>query len=210
MAVYFYFSAMNAGKSTYLLQAAHNYEQQGMQVLLLTPAIDDRYGSGRITSRIGLSRNAIAVQGEDNLTEVVEQKREELSQGNAKPLSSDISSNKNALACVLVDEAHFLTRKQVSELMDVNDRLGIPVLTFGLRTDAFGNTFEGSERLLALADKLIEQKTICHCGAKATMVARYDAKGEAVTFGSQVDIGDAHYRSLCRRHYKEALGIDVL
>lgn len=209
MAVYFYYSAMNAGKSTYLLQAAHNYEQQGMHVLLLTPAIDDRYGSGRITSRIGLSRNAIAVHRDDNLTELVEQNRAELSHRASQPLPAEASSHSNALACVLVDEAHFLTKKQVSELMDVNDRLGIPVLTFGLRTDAFGNTFEGSERLLALADKLIEQKTICHCGAKATMVARYDAKGNVITSGSQVDIGDAHYRSLCRRHYKETLGIEV-
>ncbi len=188
MAVYFYYSAMNAGKSTYLLQAAHNYEQQGMDVLLLTPALDDRYGVGKITSRIGLSRSAVPVSPEDDLFELVK----------------DHSHNRS-LACLLVDEAHFLSRSQVSDLMNVNDHLGIPVLTFGLRTDAFGNTFEGSERLLALADKLIEQKTICHCGAKATMVARYDQHGNAVSTGSQVEIGDASYRSLCRKHYKEAL-----
>jgi thymidine kinase len=200
MAVYFYYSAMNAGKSTYLLQAAHNYEQQGMNVLLLAPSVDNRYGVGRITSRIGLSRQAQSVTAEDDLLAIVADRQ-------ATATGSDA---KTALACVLVDEAHFLTKEQVSQLMDINDRLGVPVLSFGLRTDAFGNTFEGSERLLALADKLIEQKTICHCGAKATMVARYDEFGNAVATGSQVEIGDASYRSLCRKHYKQALGVQML
>ncbi|MEZ6092819.1 MAG: thymidine kinase [Pirellulaceae bacterium] len=181
--LYFYYSAMNAGKSTTLLQSAHNYEERGMRVLLLTPAIDRRSGSGIIGSRIGLERPAFAFSGNDDLLVHVDQE-----------------NRSSTVSCVLVDEAQFLTPKQVLQLTLVCDRLNIPVLCYGLRTDFQGEPFEGSKYLLAWADAITEIKTICHSGKKATMNARLDANGNRVIQGEQVSIGH-HYVSLSRKEF---------
>jgi thymidine kinase len=184
--LYFYFSAMNAGKTTVLLQSAHNYRERGMTPLLFTPAFDDRYRSGMIRSRIGLESEAIAFQPDDDLYEQVENA---LRNGN--------------IHCVLVDESQFLSRDQVFQLTEVVDRLEIPVLCFGLRTDFQGELFEGSRYLLAWADELQELKTICHTGRKATMVVRVDENGYALREGSQVEIGgNDRYVSVCRKEFK--------
>lgn len=186
--LYFTYSAMNAGKSTELLQVAHNYEEQHMHVSLLSPRIDTRFGASVIKSRLGISKPATSFTPEQNLLALVTELN------NASPID-----------CVLVDEAQFLTREQVWQLTDVVDYLNVPVMCYGLRTDAFGHTFEGSERLLALADKIVERKTICKCGRKATMVLRKDAQGRVVRAGSQIEIGDnGTYESVCRKHYKMA------
>lgn len=185
--VYFYYSAMNAGKSTILLQSSYNYQERGMQTMLLCPIIDTRAGGGRIRSRIGLDADAVPF---DSTRDVLAMVRDE--------------HGKRKLACVLVDEAQFLTKEQVYQLTEVADVLGIPVLAYGIRTDFQGNLFEGSLRLLAWADNLIELKTICHCGRKATMVLRVDASGKAVREGAQIEIGgNDRYVSVCRRHFKE-------
>jgi len=185
--VYFYYSAMNAGKSTILLQSSYNYQERGMQTLLLCPALDTRAGVGFIRSRIGLEANATAFAPDADLFE----------------LARDVHG-RAPLACVLVDEAQFLTSAQVYQLTDIADELRIPVLAYGIRTDFQGNLFEGSQRLLALADNLIELKTICHCGRKATMVLRVDSSGRAVREGAQIEIGgNDRYVSVCRRHFKE-------
>jgi len=190
--VYFYYSAMNAGKSTVLLQSSYNYQERGMNTLVLTPALDDpdsESGRGKVKSRIGLEADARIFAGSDDLLELA---RAEVA--------------KRPLACVLVDEAQFMSRAQVHQLTDVADVLRIPVLCYGLRTDFKGNLFEGSQWLLAWADNLIELKTICHCGRKATMVLRLDASGKALKEGAQVEIGgNDRYLSVCRRHYKESL-----
>lgn len=187
--LYFYYSAMNAGKSTSLLQSAHNYRERGMQVQLFTAAIDDRYGVGVIRSRIGLAEPAEIFDADTDFAAAV---RRSLGGG--------------ALACVLVDEAQFLTREQVEQLAEVVDLLDVPVLCFGLRTDFRGELFAGSARLLAIADKLTELKTVCHCGRKATMTVRLDGAGQAVTAGEQVEIGgNNRYVSMCRRHYTELM-----
>ncbi len=184
--LYFYYSAMNAGKSTVLLQSSYNYEERGMRTLLLTPSIDQRYGEGRITSRIGLQAPARVFSGTDDLWTVVQAEHQ------VAPL-----------ACVLVDEAQFLSADQVKALSDVCDRLDVPVLCYGLRTDFQGNLFPGSAALLGWADDLNEIKTICHCGRKATMVLRMDETGAVVRDGSQVQIGgNSTYLSVCRRHFK--------
>jgi len=186
--LYFYYSSMNAGKSTNLLQSSYNYKERGMNTLVLAPLLDDRYGAGRVTSRIGLESEATTFRTDTNLLEIVEKRRTE-----------------NPLHCVLIDEAQFLTREQVFELSDVTDKLNIPVLAYGLRTDFQGEPFEGSKYLLAWADNLRELKAICDCGAKATMVLRMDEDGNAVTEGSQVEIGgNDRYVSMCRKHFKEA------
>ena len=186
--VYFYYSAMNAGKSTTLLQSSYNYQERGMNTLVLAPALDTRAGTGKVASRIGLSAEARAFQRDANLFTLVEEDHE-----------------KRILSCVLVDEAQFLTRAQVEQLTDIADRLRVPVLCYGLRTDFQGNLFEGSQWLLAWADNLIELKTICHCGRKATMVLRLDASGAPVKTGAQIEIGgNDRYVSVCRRHYKES------
>jgi thymidine kinase len=191
--LYFYYSAMNAGKSTVLLQSSHNYRERGMRTLLFTPAIDTRYGSGRIESRIGLHADAISLSAGDNLLERV--RREHAAQ---------------PVACVLVDEAQFMTAAQVWQATEVTDGLDIPVLCYGLRTDFRAQLFPGSAALLALADTLTELKTICHCGRKATMNLRVDAAGLAVHEGAQVEIGgNDRYLAMCRRHFKEALEIVV-
>jgi thymidine kinase len=184
--VYFYYAAMNAGKSTVLLQSSYNYHERGMKTLLLSPAIDDRFGLGKIKSRIGLEADATVFTPDDNLLRVVE-----------------AAHAANNLSCVLVDEAQFLTPSQVKQLTDVADLIDVPVLCYGLRTDFQGNLFPGSATLLGWADDLIEIKTICHCGRKATMVLRLDASGRAVKEGAQVEIGgNDRYVSVCRRHYK--------
>jgi len=185
--LYFYYSAMNAGKTTVLLQSAHNYRERGMTPLLFTPVLDDRYSTGVIKSRIGLEAEAIDFEREDDLFRQVQQRLEE-----------------ENIHCVLVDEAQFLSREQVYQLTDVVDRLNIPVLCFGLRTDFQGELFEGSRHLLAWGDELQELKTICHTGRKATMVVRVDDHGYALREGSQVEIGgNERYVSVSRREFKE-------
>jgi thymidine kinase len=187
--LYFYYSAMNAGKSTILLQSSYNYRERGMNTLLLTPEIDDRFKLGTITSRIGLAADACVFNQVDDLFAVASKSHAE-----------------TPIHCVLVDEAQFLTRKQVRQLSDVCDRLDIPVLTYGIRTDFLGNLFEGSMELLAWADSLGEIKTVCHCGRKATMQLRIDAKGRPVRQGDQVQIGgNDRYVTVCRTHFKEGL-----
>jgi thymidine kinase len=187
--LYFYYSTMNAGKSTILLQASHNYRQRGMHTLILLPEIDTRMCVGKVVSRIGITADANTFSTADNLFSVIE--HEHL----VKPLH-----------CVFVDEAQFLTRLQVRQLSDVCDSLEIPVLTYGLRTDFQGNLFDGSGHLLAWADSLSEIKTICHCGRKATMVLRIDRKGRPVKEGQQVEIGgNDRYLSVCRQHFKQGM-----
>lgn len=187
--LYFTYSAMNAGKSTSLLQVAHNYEERGQQVLLLTPALDVRGGKGRIHSRLGLAREAVTFTNKTNLFQLI---ADALAQG--------------VIDCVLLDEAQFLSEAQVWALARVTDVLNVPVMCYGIRTDAFGRAFEGSAVLLAIADKLVEMKTICHCGRKATMSLRVDAQGNAVGSGEQIVIGgNERYLSCCRKHWYEAL-----
>jgi len=186
--LYFYYSAMNAGKTTTLLQSAHNYRERGMRTLVLTPQLDDRHGKGVVASRIGLKANARAFERTENLREVV---------------VGDMEAN-GALHCVLVDEAQFLARNQVWQLSDIVDDFRIPVLAYGLRTDFRGELFEGSQYLLAWADELVEIKTICHTGKKATMVVRVDDHGRAVTDGPQVEIGgNERYVSVSRAEFKK-------
>jgi thymidine kinase len=187
--VYFYYAAMNAGKSTVLLQSSYNYRERGMRTLLFTPAIDTRYGTGRIESRIGLRAPAISLSTSDNFYQRV--RTEHVAQ---------------PVACVLIDEAQFLTPEQVWQATEVADALDIPVLCYGLRTDFQGKLFPGSAALLGLADDLTELKTICLCGRKATMNLRIDPDGHAVRDGAQVEIGgNARYVAMCRKHYKDAL-----
>ncbi len=184
--LYFYYSSMNAGKSTILLQSSYNYRERGMQTLILSPELDDRFQVGKVTSRIGIEADALTFTLSDHLLTM------------ALRLSED-----QKLACVLVDEAQFLTESQVRQLSDLCDDHNIPVLAYGLRTDFRGELFEGSQHLLAWADSLVEVKTICHCGSKATMVLRIDADGRAIKDGRQVQIGgNERYLSVCRRHFK--------
>lgn len=183
--LYFYYSSMNAGKSTALLQSSYNYRERGMNTLILAPDFDDRYGVGRVTSRIGLEAAATTFGRADNLLDMVTACCEE-----------------DPMHCVLIDEAQFLTKQQVFQLGEVTDELDIPVLCYGIRTDFQGEPFEGSKYLLAWADNLKELKAICHCGRKATMVIRLDEDGNAVTEGSQVEIGgNDRYISMCRKHF---------
>ncbi|WP_439238747.1 thymidine kinase [Lonepinella sp. BR2919] len=187
--LYFYYSTMNAGKSTTLLQSAYNYVERQMNVLLYTAAIDDRFGVGRITSRIGISQAAKLFNKNSNLWEEIKQHLEH-----------------EKLHCILVDEAQFLSQAQVRQLSDVVDKLNIPVLCYGLRTDFQANLFEGSQYLLAWADQLEELKTICYCGRKANFVLRLNEQGEVVKDGKQIEIGgNDKYLSVCRRHYKEMI-----
>ncbi len=184
---YFYYSAMNAGKTTNLLQSAYNYRERGMRPLILVPQIDKRSSSGELESRIGLSARSRRFGADENLFALVR-----------SCLEDD-----EVVHCVLVDEAQFLSKAQVWQLSDVVDQLNIPVLAYGLRTDFQGEPFEGSQYLLAWADNLIELKTICHSGAKATMVLRVDDAGRAVTQGPQVEIGgNERYVSVSRAEYK--------
>lgn len=188
--LYFYYSAMNAGKSTTLLQSSFNYQERGMTPVIFTAAIDDRFGVGKVSSRIGLEADAHLFQQETDLLKAITR-----------------LNNEQRHHCVLVDECQFLTRQQVYQLTEVVDKLDIPVLCYGLRTDFLGELFDGSKYLLSWADKLIELKTVCHCGRKANMVIRTDEHGLAISEGDQVDIGgNDRYVSVCRQHYKEALG----
>ncbi len=190
--LYFYYSSMNAGKSTSLLQSSYNYRERGMNTLVLAPEFDDRYGTGRVTSRIGLEAKATSFGGADDLFVVV-----------------GTRLAKGPLHCVLIDEAQFLTRDQVFQLCRVSDELNVPVLAYGLRTDFRGEPFEGSKYLLAWSDNLKEIKAICHCGKKATMVLRLDDRGRAIREGSQVEIGgNDRYVSMCRRHFNEKFYAD--
>ena len=185
--LYFYYSSMNAGKSTSLLQSSYNYKERGMCTLVLAPELDDRYGAGKVASRIGLEAEATTFSTDDNLFELIENRVIDV-----------------PLHCVLIDEAQFLTKRQVFELGEVTDSLDIPVLAYGLRTDFQGEPFEGSKYLLAWADNLKELKAICHCGKKATMVIRMDEHGNAIREGSQIQIGgNDRYVSMCRRHFKK-------
>jgi thymidine kinase len=188
--LYFYYSAMNAGKTTTLLQSAHNYRERGMRVLILTPRLDDRAGEGTVASRIGLSAQGIGFGREDDLEQRVR---------------ADIAAH-GKLDCVLVDEAQFLSKAQVWQLSDVVDALRVPVLCYGLRTDFRGELFEGSAALLAWADELDEIKTICHSGKKATMTVRVDEQGRAVQQGPQVEIGgNERYVSVSRAEFKKVM-----
>ncbi len=184
--LYFYYSAMNAGKSTALLQSDYNYHERGMKTRLLTAQLDNRFGEGRIASRIGLEKPADTFNEQTDLKVWYQEQ-------------SDVD-------CILIDEAQFLTRKQVDDLAYIVDFNNVPVLCYGIRTDFQGELFSGSERLLAIADKLTELKTICHCGRKAIMVVRTDEEGNAIAEGAQVQIGgNERYVSMCRKHFAEAL-----
>ena len=187
--LYFYYSSMNAGKSTNLLQSSYNYRERGMNTIVLTPELDTRYGGSVVSSRIGLSADATTFSTADNLFSLVKDAHRE------RPLH-----------CLLIDEAQFLSRDQVHQLGDVADELGIPVLCYGLRTDFQGLLFEGSQHLLAWADNLVEIKTICHCGRKATMVLRLDERGQVVKRGAQIKIGgNETYQAVCRKHFKTGM-----
>lgn len=188
--LYFHYSTMNAGKSTVLLQASHNYRERGMQTYLLTARLDSRAGAGRIASRIGISAPADTFAPDTDLFEVI---RARLSQG--------------PVTCMFLDEAQFLTEDQVWQLARAVDDLGVPIMCYGLRVDFRGVLFPGSAALLALADEMREVRTICHCGKKATMVIRQDAEGQVLSEGAQVQIGgNESYVSLCRRHWRAAMG----
>ena len=185
--LYFYYSAMNAGKSTTLLQSSFNYRERGMNTLVLAPEFDDRYGSGKVTSRIGIEAEAVPFGRETDLLDLIRDR-----------------AKREPLHCVLIDEAQFLTKAQVFQLGEVTDSLNVPVLAYGLRTDFQGEPFEGSKYLLAWSDNLKEIKAICHCGTKATMVVRLDETGAAIREGSQVEIGgNERYVSMCRKHFRE-------
>lgn len=186
--LHFYYSAMNAGKSTTLLQSAYNYEERGMETILFTPAIDTRYGPGKISSRIGLQSDAVSFTRDFNLFDYV---------------SHELQRTGQKIKCILVDEAQFLTKAQVLQLTDIADLLNLPVLAYGLRADYMGEPFEGSKYLLAWAEELNEIKTICHCGRKATMNLRIDAEGNPIKAGEQIVIGgNESYVATCRKHYK--------
>lgn len=187
--LYFYYSSMNAGKSTTLLQSSYNYRERGMQTLVYTAAIDNRYGGGKVTSRIGIEEQAKLFDSVTDLFSEIQQHHQQ-----------------QKLHCILVDEAQFLTKQQVYQLSEVVDKLNIPVLCYGLRTDFQAELFEGSRYLLAWADQLEELKTICYCGRKANFVLRLNEQGEVIKEGDQIQIGgNDHYLSVCRRHYKEKM-----
>lgn len=186
--LYFYYSAMNAGKSTTLLQSSHNYHERGMQTLLFTSALDDRYGVGKITSRIGVQADAVTFDEQLNLFTHTQK----------------LLQQSPSIRCVLIDEAHFLNKMQVAQIADIVDHLHLPVLAYGLRNDFMGEPFTGSKYLLAWADEIIEIKTICHCGSKATMNLRLDADNRPVRTGAQVEIGgNERYLATCRKHFRE-------
>jgi len=188
--LYFNYSTMNAGKSTVLLQAAHNYRERGMVPYLVTAQFDNRAGEGRIASRIGIGQDADTYHADENIFQKIKTR---LASG--------------PCACIFVDEAHFLSHSQVWDLARAVDDLGVPIMCYGLRVDFQGQLFPGSAALLALADEMREIRTICHCGKKATMVVRQDAEGNVLREGAQVQIGgNESYVSLCRRHWREAMG----
>ncbi|MBA3660398.1 MAG: thymidine kinase [Gammaproteobacteria bacterium] len=189
--LYFYYSAMNAGKSTVLLQSSYNYREKGMETLLFTAQVDNRQGIGTIHSRIGLTADAQTFDASVNLFDLTKQ----------------YFDTHPSLSCVLVDEAQFLNKDQVLQLTDIVDHLNLPVLTYGIRSDFRGEPFEGSLYLLIWADNLIEIKTVCHCGKKAIMTVRVDAQGKMMMEGEQILIGDNdQYVAMCRKHYKAMQG----
>jgi len=188
--LYFHFSTMNAGKSTLLLQASHNYREGGMATYLITAQFDNRAGQGRIASRIGIGEDADTFAPGEDMFEKISQRLE-----------------KGPVACIFIDEAQFLSKDQVWQLARAVDDLKVPVMCYGLRVDFQGNLFPGSAALLAWADEMREVRTICHCGKKATMVIRRGPDGRALTAGEQVVIGgNETYVSLCRKHWREAVG----
>ncbi len=184
--LYFYYSSMNAGKSTTLLQSSYNYQERGMHTKIYTAAIDKRFGEGKVASRLGIAADAELFFPETDLFEQVYSAHQQ-----------------QKIDCLLIDEAQFLTKEQVKQLTNIVDELKIPTLTYGIRTDFQGEPFSGSHYLLAWADKLIELKTVCHCGKKANFVVRYDSNGQVVKQGVQVDVGgNEKYESMCRTHFK--------
>ena len=188
--LYFQYSTMNAGKSTLLLQASHNYHERGMKTYLITAGFDKRVGDGKIGSRIGIASDADTFEHNENMFQKIESRL-----------------RKGPCSCVFIDEAQFLSEEQVWELARVVDDLKVPVMCYGLRVDFQGKLFPGSAALLALADEMREIRTICHCGKKATMVIRQDENGDAIKDGAQIQIGgNETYISLCRRHWREAIG----
>lgn len=187
--LYFSYSTMNAGKSTLLLQASYNYRERGMRTVILIAAFDDRAGTGRVSSRIGLSAEATPFQPSDDLEALI------------KALAGE-----GDIACIFVDEAQFLTSEQVWQIARVVDTMNIPVMAYGLRTDFQGKLFPGSMELLAIADELREVRTICDCGRKATMVVRQDEKGNVIREGAQIEVGgNDRYVSFCRLHWREKM-----
>ena len=185
--VHFHYSTMNAGKSTSLLQSNHNYEVRGLKTYLFTPKADADMYHGAIHSRLGLEKKANIFEESFEFDKYFLDKKDE------------------KIACILVDEAQFLTSKQVKELCLVCDKLNIPVMCYGIRTDFRGDLFSGSAALLAYADTLVELKTICEyegCARKATMIARY-TDGKIVAEGQQIDIGGDKYKVFCRKHYRK-------
>lgn len=185
--LYFYYAAMNAGKSTALLQSAYNYEERGLTPVLFTAQLDNRYGEGKISSRIGVQKPALTFNVDSNLYDTVQ-----------------VLLQKQAVDAIFIDEAQFLSKEQVLQAIHIVDDLQIPVLAYGLRTDFLGKTFSGSQYLLAWADKLTELKTICHCGRKANFVVRIDENGHASREGAQVEVGgNERYESMCRKHFKD-------
>ncbi len=188
--LYFNYSTMNAGKSTILLQASYNYNEGGMDTYLITAKLDDRAGAGKIASRIGIDAPSDRFAPQSDLFEMIRTRQ-----------------GKGRIACVFIDEAQFLSKAQVWQLARAVDDLGVPVMCYGLRVDFMGELFPGSAALLAWADEMREVRTICHCGKKATMVVRQDESGQVLTGGEQVQIGgNESYVSLCRRHWREAVG----
>lgn len=186
--MYFFYSVMNAGKTTLLLQTAHNYRENGGRVLIITSAIDDRSGVGVVSSRIGLSAEAVALSTDDNLFDFVDREHE------IEPITA-----------VLMDEVQFMSRDQIWQASDVVDELNVPVLAYGLKNNYQGDVFSPAvSALLALSDKISECKQLCHCGAKATMILKYDASGHPIKSGDVVEIGgEEKYVSVCRKHWKE-------
>ncbi|MGB1235315.1 MAG: thymidine kinase [Planktomarina sp.] len=187
--LYFHYSTMNAGKSTVLLQAAHNYRERGMDVYLLTAKLDTRAGQGKIASRIGIGMKADTFAPNEDLFPKIQTRLDE-----------------SPCACIFIDEAQFLSKDQVWALARAVDDLNIPIMCYGLRVDFMGELFPGSAALLALSDEMREVRTICYCGKKATMVVRLDSNGQPVTAGAQVQIGgNETYLSLCRKHFRAAM-----
>ena len=188
--LYFHYSTMNAGKSTVLLQASYNYRERGMDTYVLTAQFDNRAGKGRVASRIGISSEADTFAPGEDIYAKIEKRLQD-----------------GPVACIFIDESQFLEKDQVWQLARVVDDLGVPVMCYGLRVDFRGELFPGSSALLALADEMREVRTICHCGKKATMVVRIGPDGKALKEGAQVQIGgNETYVSLCRRHWREAVG----
>lgn len=191
--LYFYYAAMNAGKSTALLQSSYNYRERGMHTLLFTPTLDLRHALGKIHSRIGIEAEAVPFSQDFDFYRHVEQ---------------ILEVEKKPIKCVFIDEAQFLSKEQVMQLTEITDELNLPVLAYGLRTDFQGGLFEGSQYLLAWAEELVEIKTICHCGKKATMNLRIDPEGNPVRSGDQIQIGgNASYLACCRKHFKIRLAL---